>query len=248
MVVLLILVIGCQKEVERADIQPDVVDTADTVGLLPAEVPATLSDSTVNYQYSARFPRTGEPVVDTLIEQFVQMQIDNFAAHTPKDLDNPNWISELDINYSSSTFPPHILCYKFDTYVFTGGAHGNTAVTTMIFDMDTKQLLQLSDIFLPNARFAESLSVISRAELRDKLGEMLNEEMLESGTTPVPGNFARFMLAPRDLVIFFEQYAVAPYAAGVQVVTIPLARLAPILKPEFRPTSDPPAIVPDSGM
>ena len=247
MVVLLILVIGCQKKVERADIQPDVVDTADTVGLLPVEVPATLSDSTANYQYSARFPRTGEPVVDTLIEQFVQMQIDSFTAHAPKDIGNPNWISELDINYSSSTFPPHILCYKFDTYVFTGGAHGNTAVTTMIFDMDTKQLLQLSDIFLPEAHFAESLSVMSRVELRENLGKMLNEEMLESGTTPTPDNFARFMLAPRDLVIFFEQYAVAPYAAGVQVVTIPLARLAPILKPEFRPSPESDAGSPETG-
>jgi hypothetical protein len=237
--VVILLLSSCTKEKESGQVDTETeISTSeanDTIGLLPAEVPATLSDSASTYQYSARFPRTGESVVDTLIEQFVRAQIDSFLLQAPKELGNSNWISELDINYSSSTFPPHVLCYKLDRYVFTGGAHGLTSVTTMIFDMDKIQLLQLSDLFLPRAHFAESLSVMSRAELRINLGNMLNDDMLNSGTVPKPGNFSRFMLAPRDLVIFFEQYAVAPYAAGVQVVTIPLARLAPILKPEFRP-------------
>ena len=81
--------------------------------------------------------------------------------------------------------------------------------------------------------------VISRTELRDILGDMLNEEMLENGTSKDLANFSRFMLAPRDLVIFFEPYAVAPYAAGVQVVSIPLTRLGALLKPEFRPHPEP---------
>ncbi|MCM2271376.1 MAG: DUF3298 and DUF4163 domain-containing protein [candidate division Zixibacteria bacterium] len=238
-ILLLALMAGCQKEVERTDGPPETVDSsADTVGLLPAEVPAMLTDSAATYRYSARFPRTGEAIIDTLIEQFVRSQIDSFVD-APAGQPNPDWISELDINYSSSTFPPHILCYKFDAYMFTGGAHGMTSVTTMMFDMDNNHLLTLSDLFVPRSRFADTLSLLSRAELRNILGDMLNEEMLASGTEPNEANFSRFMLAPRDLVIFFEQYAVAPYAAGVQVITIPLARLAPILKPEFQAVSKP---------
>lgn len=240
-ILLLVLAVGCQTKVERADTKPEVVDTsADTIGLLPEEQPAMLTDSTATYQYSARFPRTGEAIIDTLIEQFVRSQIDSFVAQAPDSQPSPNWLSELDINYSSSTFPPHILCYKFDAYMFTGGAHGMTSVTTMMFDMDKTHLLTLSDLFVAKSRFADTLSLISRAELRNILGDMLNEDMLASGTEPNEANFSRFMLAPRDLVIFFEQYAVAPYAAGVQVITIPLARLAPILRPEFRAVTEPP--------
>lgn len=239
-ILLLALMAGCQKEAERTDRPPETVDSAaDTVGLLPAEVPSMLTDSAATYRYSARFPRTGEAIIDTLIEQFVRSQIDSFVANAPASQPNPDWISELDINYSSSTFPPHILCYKFDAYMFTGGAHGMTSVTTMMFDMDKNHLLALSDLFVAKSRFADTLSQLSRAELRNILGDMLNEDMLASGTEPNEANFSRFMLAPRDLVIFFEQYAVAPYAAGVQVITIPLSRLAPILKPEFRAVSEP---------
>lgn len=240
---LILLVSGCAKEKEVVQ-QPAPVDifsleAGDTLGLLPLEEPAALSDSTARYQYSARFPRTGEPIVDTLLEQFVREQIDSFLAAAPDSSESPAWQAELDINYSSSVFPPNIACFKFDEYSYTGGAHGMTTVTTLNFDMSTKRLLLLSDLFERRAKVADSLSVISRAELRQVLGEMYNEEMVEVGTEPNLTNFSRFMLAPRDLVIFFEPYAVAPYAAGVQVISIPLERLGKMLKPEFRP--QPPA-------
>lgn len=234
---------GKEKEPVKVTSLPDesLPQVTDTVGLLPSEEPATISDSTTTFQYAARFPRTGEPVVDSLIEQFVRMQVDSFIAMVPESLISPNWRSELDINYSSSLFPPSFVSYKFDSYQFTGGAHGMTTVTTLNFDLSKKKLLQLSDLFARKAAVAESLSVISRSELRDILGDMLNEEMLENGTSKNLANFSRFMLAPRDLVIFFEPYAVAPYAAGVQVVSIPLTRLGTLLKPEFRPRPEPSA-------
>lgn len=236
---LILLVSGCtkEKEVVQTPAPADIfsLEAGDTLGLLPLEEPAALSDSTSRYQYSARFPRTGEPIVDTLIEQFVRAQIDSFLAAAPDSSESPAWQAELDINYSSSVFPPNIACFKFDEYSYTGGAHGMTTVTTLNFDLSTKKLLLLSDLFERRAKVADSLSAISRGELRQVLGEMYNEEMVEVGTEPDLAKFSRFMLAPRDLVIFFEPYAVAPYAAGVQVISIPLERLGKMLKPEFRP-------------
>ncbi|MBK7141994.1 MAG: DUF3298 domain-containing protein [bacterium] len=240
--VLIILTLSCAKEKESAQLPPPEEETTsqagDTLGLLPLEEPAAISDSTAAYRYSARFPRTGEPIVDTLIEQFVKTQIDSFVALAPDSLTDQTWPSELDINYSSSVYPPSIVCFKFDSYQFTGGAHGMTTVTTLNFNLATRNLLLLTDLFERRAKVAESLSVYSRAELRQTLGEMLVDEMLEVGTEPDLANFSRFMLAPRDLVIFFEPYAVAPYAAGEQVVSIPLARLEKLLKPEFRPKAE----------
>lgn len=235
---MLLLTLACSQKQEAEQVIPPPEEISsnagDTLGLLPMEEPAALSDSTEFYSYSARFPRTGEAVIDTLIEEFVRAQIDSFVASAPDSLETPHWQAELDINYSSSVFPPNIACFKFDEYTFTGGAHGMTTVTTLNFNMQTHRLLQLSDLFERRTKVADTLSVIARAELRQNLGEMLNEEIVDLGTEPKLANFSRFMLAPRDLVIFFEPYAVAPYAAGVQVVSIPLDRLAKLLRPEFR--------------
>jgi len=51
----------------------------------------------------------------------------------------------------------------------------------------------------------------------------------------VAENYQNWVLTPDALVFTFEQYQVAPYAAGPQTVTIPLSDVQDILAPEFAP-------------
>ena len=55
---------------------------------------------------------------------------------------------------------------------------------------------------------------------------MYNDDMLRSGTAPEAENFSSFALTPEGIRIFFQPYQVAPWAAGPQVVDIPLDALA----------------------
>ena len=52
------------------------------------------------------------------------------------------------------------------------------------------------------------------------------DDMLRSGTAPEAENFSSFALTPEGIRIFFQPYQVAPWAAGSQVVDIPLDALA----------------------
>ena len=51
--------------------------------------------------------------------------------------------------------------------------------------------------------------------------------MIQEGTTPDAENFSRFSLTPAGIRFYFPPYQVAPWAAGMQPVDIPLAELAP---------------------
>ena len=141
----------------------------------------------------------------------------------------------LQILYLTAT-GQRTVSYIYTVYADTGGAHGNTYFRTFAFDTATGEELTLADFFLPGAEYLARLSTISRARLPAIIGEdFVNQEMLDAGTTPDGANFERFFIGGSTMGILFPPYQIAPYAAGPQTLPIPLAELADILKPEYRP-------------
>jgi hypothetical protein len=61
---------------------------------------------------------------------------------------------------------------------------------------------------------------------------MADPSWIEEGAGPNGDNFARWALVEEGLILFFDPYQVAPYAAGPQVVTIPRAALAGVAAPD----------------
>ena len=92
--------------------------------------------------------------------------------------------------------------------------------------MKSGALIDLYDVF---ENLDTALDVLSRycaKALAKSLGDMYNDAMLRSGTAPEAENFSSFALTPEGIRIFFQPYQVAPWAAGSQVVDIPLDALA----------------------
>ena len=92
--------------------------------------------------------------------------------------------------------------------------------------MKSGALIDLYDVF---ENLDTALDVMSRyctKALTKSLGDMYNDDMLRSGTAPEAENFSSFALTPEGIRIFFQPYQVAPWAAGSQVVDIPLDALA----------------------
>lgn len=52
--------------------------------------------------------------------------------------------------------------------------------------------------------------------------------MIEDGTKPINNNFKNFAFSEDGLIIFFEQYQVAPYSFGNFEVIIPYSKLSMI--------------------
>ena len=108
-----------------------------------------------------------------------------------------------------------------------GDSQGNLDVITLNFNMLTGQRLGLVDIFEdPDAALA-IMSAWSRKILTPRLGGMRQQQMLRTGLTPVPENFASLTLIPSGIRINFQPYQVAPGMAGAQKVDIPLEELLP---------------------
>lgn len=113
-----------------------------------------------------------------------------------------------------------------NTYIFNGGAHGNTTLITFNYNTETNKI---DNIITATGLSIDDISAYCRKNLYARLitnnknvstpnEEIDMKEMINSGAFPQLGNFEIFTLYKNKVNVYFEPYAVAPYAYGIQKV------------------------------
>ena len=174
-------------------------------------------------------------LVDEKIAEFEKEAVDNTNA----ELEIPKEV------HSTITGGPSVE-EQNDRYVsifmgmewyLRGAAHPSHTIDTYIYDYKNKTLLKVSDLFKQGSNYLTVLSGLSKEDLlsQSKQGDMgyvYNEEMVSDGTVPSVDNFSRILPTKDGLVVYFNEYQVAPYAAGPQQVVIPYSKLKDIIATE----------------
>lgn len=103
-----------------------------------------------------------------------------------------------------------------DQYTYTGGAHGSTIRTSDTWDFNSGSYLTLADFYPHNRSYRESIM--------KNLEQQVNEREKNSPSTYfsdypalIRSTFKpeSFFVTPQGLVIFFQQYDIAPYSTGI---------------------------------
>lgn len=123
--------------------------------------------------------------------------------------------------------------------VYSGGAHPSSLQTAYNLDLVRKTQLRLEDVILPEGESVIRQSVQNELEHRFMDGDTL---MLYEGYTDTLDSMLSYgtmtqnwYLNQEGLVIYFNQYEIAPYAAGIIKVEIPYTELEDVLQEEFAP-------------
>jgi hypothetical protein len=135
--------------------------------------------------------------------------------------------------------------YRVDIYEYTGGAHGNPALRTYIFDNNGAEI-ELEDVFLRGTNYETVLSDLSRdyllsgrvtePVLADSIKSdpsILQNDYVYSGTEPGANNFDNFSLEHAGVRISFNAYQVAAYALGQPEIIISWADIKDIVNPSL---------------
>ena len=124
--------------------------------------------------------------------------------------------------------------------LYSGGSHPNAVQTAYNLDIDEQRLLTLEDVILESA--APELAKLVRAGVDEKFtmidgGNGLFEDYADTiDNSMLYGNMTPYWyLNDRGLVIFYNQYELGPYAAGIIKVELPYESLTDILTAEFLP-------------
>lgn len=111
-----------------------------------------------------------------------------------------------------------IISLYFDRYEYTGGAHGNTVRQSQTWDLKRCATLTLNQLLTcPQGRKAYIMNAIS-SQIR-KLPELYfeNYEELIAETFQEKS----FYCTPDGIVIYYQQYDIAPYSSGIREFLLP---------------------------
>jgi len=123
--------------------------------------------------------------------------------------------------------------------VYSGGTHPNYVQSAYNFDLISQTQLELADVVYGDAvntllnllleNLDEKLSVLDGSGFFADYKETVVAYFSDSDLTPY------WYFSESGLVVYFNCYDIAPYAAGIIQVEMPYERLDGILRPEFFP-------------
>lgn len=124
--------------------------------------------------------------------------------------------------------------------LYSGGSHPNSVQVAYNLDIANQRLLTLEDVI--EEKSAPELAKLVRAGVDEKFavidggnglfedyGDTIDNSMLYGNMTPY------WYLNDEGLVIFYNQYELGPYAAGIIKVELPYDTLGGILREEYFP-------------
>ena len=123
-----------------------------------------------------------------------------------------------------------VLSLYFDRYEFTGGAHGNTVRFSDTWGLQSGRRLPVSAFIAQPVYYKTFLIDKVLDQMRENI-EAGEATYFEPHKSNVIENFhpENYFLARKGLVIYYQQYDIAPYSSGIQTFLIPYSRT--VLKP-----------------
>jgi len=213
---------------------PDVGPDLSSKSLTLVSAPIEESGASPAYTITAQIPQLAG-VNDPRVAQFnltmnllIQNEIDRFRADVLANQPVTPIVagSALDIKYTLVSQRDSVWSFKFDGYVYyDGAAHPISYSITVNYDLLQGRELSFDDLFLSSTNYLQFISDYCKAELATR---DIAFETFQIGADPLPENYQRWNLSDDGLLITFDVYQVAAYAAGPQTVLIPYADLRPV--------------------
>ncbi len=123
-----------------------------------------------------------------------------------------------------------IVCYQLSIYSYTGGAHGNQAVTQLVYDLASQRRVELSQIFAPAN--LPKVSELMLARLLKDNGFQTCEELAEKYSFFDPANVMPtedFSVSVEGIRWSYAPYDMAAYTMGEVNVVLSWLELKPLM-------------------
>jgi hypothetical protein len=242
-VFILLTVLACNALVPVPTITPPPIPPTKTPIPLSQQVtlisaPFKETNQTPRYTITSQTPQlTGsdDPRVQAFnqrLNELVAKEVDTFRQSFLQNTAPPvtELGSSLEVTYTLISQFADIWSIKLDFAFYSdGAAHPGLYSITMNYDLGQSKELAVGDLFLPNSNFMEA---ISNYCLTDLSKQPFFEVPFQEGAQPPLENYRNWNLAKDGLVITFDEYQVAPYAAGPQVVVVPYRELQAVMDPQ----------------
>ena len=173
--------------------------------------------------------RAFNEAVRELVQHEVEYFRENVLAQMPVQPVSSG--SSFDVKYTVIFQEGGVWSLKFDFLGYADGAvHPYHYSLTLNYDLEQGKKLSLGELFPSETNYLEALSRYCIAELSKR--DIGFYGGFQQGAEPTPGNYRNWNLTSNALLITFDEYQVAPYAAGPQTIIVPYSELVSIMNPK----------------
>jgi len=111
-----------------------------------------------------------------------------------------------------------VISLYFDQYEYTGGAHGNTVRSSQTWNLQSCTMIPLSKLFRCGIDYEAIILAFVEKEI-----EKNPDIYFENYKKLIRSTFHKksFYCTPDSIVIYYQQYDIAPYSSGIREFAIP---------------------------
>lgn len=129
---------------------------------------------------------------------------------------------EGEVQYQS----PEILCISINTYLYTGGAHGNDRIDFLNFNPNTGQPYTTQDLITDMPGFSKLVEANLKKEQAKKAKDKAMEDLFFGKDFQLPESIG---FNEDGVIILYNTYEIASYAQGITEFLIPYSEANPFL-------------------
>ena len=229
---LLMLTYGCKEEVNMTFSEEEVIsdDIADISIIYPrvkdksdaaTNINKTVEDHMVNaISFTEEVPK--DIPLDDAIQKF-NKEYSSFKEGFPSSEQRWNASIEGEVIYQS----PQIITIAMNTYLDTGGAHGNDNITFLNFNAKTGEIFTNEDLLEINDELIDLAKTYFEKEASD-LGKSMDDYFFGE-PFHLPANIG---FSDEGIVFLYNVYEIASFTDGYTEFVIPFEELSSFLKLE----------------
>ncbi len=190
-------------------------------------------------RYTIKYPKFISDTFQTLLNKLNSLYRTKAVMYERSNVMNLYQMAMVEYEYSvANQFPirqfeafvDYVVTYNqncmislyFDQYEYAGGAHGLTVRYADTWNLTKSRRMELGDFFIHRSNYKEYIIQTINQQIKEEI-EKKDAMYFEDYEKLVRENFKanNFYLSKEGLVIFFQQYDIAPYAAGLPTFVIP---------------------------
>lgn len=122
---------------------------------------------------------------------------------------------------------PEVICVSLQSYIDTGGAHGNGGITYLNFNPETGVLLNQDDIISNPTQFKKIAEKAFKHQTKPKNDEETIEDFFFGEGFQLPANIG---FTEDGLMLLYNSYEIATYAQGITEILLPYSQIKDQLK------------------
>ncbi|MEI7988578.1 MAG: RsiV family protein [Chloroflexota bacterium] len=162
------------------------------------------------------------------VDQLIAAQVESFKQSVQEG-PNPSNLqstSSIEISYEEILILDEIISLRINIYTYLAeAAHPNQSTSSINEDLNQRKVLPLADLFYPNAAYLPLISAYCTHQVQES-------QVLENpdGAAATEENYRNWNITADGLLITFDPYQVASYAAGPQTVMVPYYILKDLIR------------------